>query len=128
MKVIYPAVFTKTKKGYVVSIPDIPINTQGIDMAEAIDMARDAMGLMGIDMEDDKKPFPEPTPIDEVKHEKGDIVSLVDVDLTDYRKKHERRTVRRNVSLPSWLDYEAEKAGFNVSAVLQDALKERLGL
>ena len=34
--------------------------------------------------------------------------------------------VRRNVSLPSWLNVEAEKAGVNVSAVLQAALKKEL--
>jgi post-segregation antitoxin (ccd killing protein) len=55
-------------------------------------------------------------------------VSLVDVDLSDYRRKLEQRSVRRNVTLPSWLNYEAEKAGMNVSAILQDALKEKLAI
>lgn len=34
----------------------------------------------------------------------------------------DRKTVRRNVALPSWLNYEAEHAGINVSRVLQEAL------
>jgi len=38
------------------------------------------------------------------------------------------RTVRRNVSLPCWLDAAAERAGINVSAVLQKALKNELNL
>ena len=55
-------------------------------------------------------------------------MSLVDVDFTAYRKANERRTIRRNVSLPSWLNDAAEKAGLNVSAILQSALKQELQL
>jgi predicted RNase H-like HicB family nuclease len=128
MKVVYPAIFTKTRMGYIVSIPDFPIDTQGKDLPEAIYMARDAIGLMGIVMEDDGKVLPDASPIDKIEHELGEIVSLVDVDLTEYRKATERKAVRRNVTLPSWLDHEASKAGVNVSAILQSALKEQLGL
>jgi len=101
-------------------------NTQ--DLPTAIAQARDALGLMGIDMEDDGRPFPKPTPLDRIKKKNDEIVTLVDADLSEYRKANERRTVRRNVSLPSWLDHEADKAGLNVSAVLQEALKLKLGI
>ena len=39
----------------------------------------------------------------------------------------DNRTVRRNVTLPNWLNQEAEKAHVNVSKVLQEALMARLG-
>ena len=55
MKAVYPVVFTKLDNGYTAYVPDFDINTQGDDLAEAIEMARDAIGLMGIDMEDDGK-------------------------------------------------------------------------
>jgi post-segregation antitoxin (ccd killing protein) len=58
--------------------------------------------------------------------EPGEFVSMVDIDFTEYRKANDRRTVRRNVSLPCWLNAEAEKAGVNVSAILQTALKQEL--
>ena len=106
--------------------PDIEFDTFGKDLPTAIEQARDALGLMGIDMEDDGKPFPEPTPLEKVKHKGDELVTLVDTDLTEYRRANEQRTVRRNVSLPSWLDHEATKAGINVSAVLQEALKSKL--
>ncbi len=54
--------------------------------------------------------------------------TLVDVDLTSYRKMLDNRTVRRNVTLPNWLNQEAEKAHVNVSQVLQEALMARLGV
>lgn len=129
MKNSYPIVLTPDKVGYVVYIPDFNINTEGDTLTEAIEMARDAIGLMGIDMEDDKKELPSPTPMGSVvKSTEDDIVSLVDVDFTEYRRQNDMRSVRRNVTLPQWLDFEATKSGVNVSALLQRALKQELHL
>ena len=51
-----------------------------------------------------------------------------DVDLVAYRRKMDSKMVRRNVTLPNWLNLEAEKAQINVSKVLQEALMTRLGV
>ncbi len=129
MKAAYPILMSRGKSHIVVFVPDFNINTQGQDYADAIEMARDAIGLMGIDMEDDGETLPQPSPMAAVSKEReDDIVTLVDVDFTEYRRKNDLRTVRRNVSLPSWLNAEAERAGVNVSAILQTALKQELGL
>ena len=129
MSKVYPIVLTKTEQGFVVYVPDFNVNTQGKDYAEAIFMARDVIGLMGIDMQDNGEELPIPSEIDNVsKNNKNDIVTLVDVDFAEYRRKNDMKTVRRNVSLPAWLDLEAEKAGINVSALLQKALKKELKL
>ena len=129
MKNSYPIILTPDEVGYVVYIPDFNINTEGDTLTESIEMARDAIGLMGIDMEDEKKAIPVPSMINNVtKEHETDIITLVDVDFAEYRRKNDMRTVRRNVSLPSWLNEEAEKAGLNVSALLQTALKQELHL
>ena len=125
MKNAYPVIMTHGKEYIVVYIPDFNINTQGKDYAEAIEMARDAIGLMGIDMEDEKEALPKPSPISEVKAENG-IVTLVDVDFAEYRRQNDMRSVKKNCTIPSWLNAEAEKAGVNFSAVLQAALKQEL--
>ena len=126
MKTAYPVVFSKVDNGYVVHVPDFTIDTQGNNFADAIEMARDAIGIIGIDMEDDNVSLPIPSDPTGIKCKKGDIVSMVDIDFLEYRRINERRTIRRNVSLPSWLNSEAERAGINVSAVLQTALKREL--
>lgn len=128
MKNSYPIVLTPDEVGYVVYIPDFNINTEGDTLTEAIEMARDAIGLMGIDMEDDKKVLPAPSAINAVTKGENDIVTLVDVDFAEYRRQNDMKAVRRNVTLPSWLDFEAEKSGINVSSVLQRALKQELHL
>ena len=126
MKNAYPVVLTKGETHIVVYVPDFNINTQGKDYADAIEMARDAIGLMGIDIEDEKETIPAPSDLSSVKKGADDIVTLVDVDFAEYRRQNDIRTVRRNVTLPSWLNFEAEKSGINVSVVLQCALKAEL--
>jgi predicted RNase H-like HicB family nuclease len=129
MKAVYPIVMSKGKKYIVVYIPDFKINTQGKDEADAMEMARDAIGLVGIDMEDENEPLPHPTALANVQKEKdSDIITLIDVDFAEYRRKNDMRTIKKNCTIPSWLNFEAEKAGVNFSAVLQTALKQELHL
>lgn len=128
MKQAYPVIITKDKDFFVASIPDFETGTQGESLAEAIEMARDAIGMCGCYMQDEKKDIPIPTDIGNVTKEASDILTLVDVDFGEYRKKHEMRTVRKNVTIPSWLNEEAESANINFSALLQKAIKAELHL
>lgn len=130
MKKAYPIVLTQGKEYIVVFVPDFNINTQGDSIPDALEMARDAIGIMGIDMEDDGEALPEPSALADVqaKATDGELVSLVDVDFTEYRRKNDMRAVKKNCTIPSWLNVEAEKAGVNFSAILQSALKKELRL
>ncbi len=127
MKYVYPIVLTKEDDGYYVRVPDFDASTQGEDLANAIEMARDLIGLMAIDFEEDKKEIPMPNSA-KFEKEQDDIVTLVDVDFLEYKKKHSNKMVRKNLTIPYWLNVEAEKAGINFSQVLQVALKERLNV
>ena len=125
-KTFYPIIIHAAEEGgYVVDIPDLEIGTQGETIIECIEMARDAIGLWCICEQDEGRQIPEPSANPPV-HSEGDIVTLVDIDIDAYRRANDRRTVRRNVSLPSWLDCAARNAGINVSALLVAALKAEL--
>ncbi len=127
MKEAYPILISPAEGGFVVYIPDFNINTEGDTLTDALEMAKDAIGIIGIEMEDRKQALPTPSEVKAViKETENDIVSLVAVDFSEYRRQNDMRTVRRNVTLPSWLDFEAKKSGLNVSAVLQKALKQEL--
>ena len=130
MKIAYPIIMTKGEKFIVVFIPDFNINTQGKDIPDSIEMARDAIGLIGTDMEDDVEVLPDASSLDDVRINapSNSIVSLVDVDFDEYRKKNDMRAVKKNCTLPSWLNYEAEKANINFSQLLQQALIQKLNL
>lgn len=58
VKYEYPIILTPDIEGFTVYIPDFEINTQGDDIHHAIQMAKDAICLMGIDMLEDNKPVP----------------------------------------------------------------------
>ena len=127
MKHVYPIILKPVEDGYVVNVPDFDIDTQGSSLPDAIDMARDAIALIGCDREDDGKALPIVATLTPAC-DPPLICTLVDVDFAAYRRANENRVVRRNVTLPSWLNVEADKAGLNVSRVLQDALKAQLGI
>lgn len=129
MRNVYPVFFTKANDCILVEVPDLDILTEGKDMNDAIDMARDAIELKCVSMEDAKEEIPNPSDLSLLNvasgtfAEEGEtVISFVDIDSTEYRKKIDTKTVRRNVALPSWLNYEADKAGVNVSRILQEAL------
>lgn len=138
MKRVYPTFLTRTndkKDTVLVEVPDLEIITEGYGIEDGIFMARDAIGLKVIYLEDENKPVPDPSSITNFNTSDGTfanegetILTLVDVDLTEYRKKVDNKSVRRNVTLPNWLNREAEAAHINVSNVLQEALKEKLNL
>ena len=122
---VYPVIITPSNNEFVVFVPDLEINTQGKDLAEALYMARDAIGLWGICQQDDNCEIPEPSTT-EPPHDQGELVSWIDIDFDEYRRKHDNRTVRRNITLPAWLDEAASKANINVSGFIQSALKQHL--
>lgn len=134
MKRAYPVIFTESKECVLIEVPDMGILTEGRDVTDAIAMARDAIGLSGITKEDMELPVPEPSDIASVDVENGtfcgegrSFVSLVDIDFAEYRRSVDNRMVRRNVTLPNWLNQRADKARINVSKVLQEALIAKLG-
>ena len=138
MKNVYPVIFTPLndkKDTVLVEVPDLKILTEGYGMSDAIYMARDAIGLKGISYEDDGMDIPAASSLGDINVSKGTFaedgegyVSLVDIDFVEYRRRVDNKTVRRNVTLPNWLNQEAEKAHLNVSKVLQEALMMKLNV
>lgn len=128
MKEAYPIVITPAEEGgYVVFVPDLDINTQGESIAECIEMARDAIGIWGICQQDMGNAIPAPNS-KPIKTVENDIVTLVDINFDAYRRAQDMRAVRKNVTIPSYLNDLAEAAHINFSQVLQDGLKSRLGV
>lgn len=129
--IVYPVIIRKTddkEVPYYVRIPDFDRSTQGVDLSDALFMAEDLLCCLAIDYEEEGMKLPPATEIDAVDRENGDIVSLVAADLDEYRRLQDTTAVRKNVSLPAWLSYRAEKAGLSLSSVLQSALKQELHL
>jgi len=128
MKYAYPAIFTPVENGeFDVKVPDLPgCRTCGKDLADAIFMAEDAVSMWLWDAENKKEAIPAPTTLPQV--EAPGFVNYVVADTDEYRRRNGNFAVKKTLSIPSWLNAQAELAGVNFSQILQEALKERLNL
>ncbi len=138
MKKAYPTFIAKHKADYIVYVPDLDAYTQGTGMENAIDMARDVIGLTCIDWETAGKKIPDASDyeqaIEKAKRNTDDfdyttgILTLVDVDIEAFRRKVMNQSVKKNCTIPYWLSVKADEAGVNFSKVLQEALCQKLKL
>lgn len=127
MKQAYPVILTPDPVGYFVTVPDINRNTQGSDIADAISMARDMIGLWGIVEQDAGRAVPAASS-KLPAHKEDEIVTFVDVDFEEYRLKNDMVYERTNVTIPRGLKRKAAANGINLSQVLQEGLRDRLGI
>lgn len=128
MNKAYPIILEVAEEGgFLVYCPDFDIYTQGSDYADALYMARDAISLKGVDLIEDKKSVPEPSELNSIDAD-GGVKLLVDVDFEKYRREYGTKSVRKNCTIPEWLNDAASEAGLNFSKVLQDGLKRELEL
>ena len=130
MKYVYPAVFTPEDGKMLVSIPDLKgCHTFGDDLAEAIEMAKDAAEMWLNHCEREGWQVPAPSTLESVR-EFSDapkaFASLVYADTDAYRRQFDNRAVKKTLSIPAWLNYQAEQANAPFSQILQQALKEYL--
>ena len=126
MKLVYPAVFkpfSDQSGGYVVEFPDLPgCVTEGKDLEQAIEMGIDAASgwILG-ELEDGEK-IPCASDYSEIVAENGCMVNMLLLDLDSYEEKYGEKAVRKNLTIPAWLNTFAEKNNINFSKLLQEAL------
>lgn len=123
---VFPAIFTYDGKYYNVDFIDLKgCSTFGNSIQEAYFMAQDAMGLFL----DDLTNFPEPSlDISKIPLLENQFISFISIDMDEYRKKYNNKSIKKTLTIPEWLNYLAEKNNINFSQVLQEALKEKLNI
>ena len=131
-KIVYPVCLYKVENSsYTVIVPDLEgCVTQGSTIEEAFEMAVDAASGWVLDELESGKSIPKASDITEIKADdfENGFVSIIMLDIDSYAEKNRIKTVRKNCTLPSWLNTRAEAAHINFSSVLQEALIEKLGL
>lgn len=137
MKEAYPVFLTEytyTKgNGFLVYVPGLEIHTEAADLYDAIQMARDAISLKVADLELDEKEITTPMTYEEgfakVSKEYGcleGIMTYVDINTESYLSRLKNKSVRKNCSIPVWMDDEVKKYGISCSKVLQNALAMKI--
>ena len=125
MKLVYPAVFRRCeeKAGYTVSVPDLPgCITEGSTLADAILMAEDAASGWVLDELEDGALSPPASTVESIETKEGEFVSMLVLNMDAYAEKYGNKAVRKNLTIPAWLNTFAEKRNINFSQVLTDAL------
>ena len=130
MKLVYPAVFTPCieKEGYTVEVPDLPgCVTEGKDLVDAIEMGVDAASgwVLGELEEGNNIPAPSLRKENIKLEDPESFVSMLVLDMDAYAEKYGDKTVRKNITIPAWLNTYGEKNNINFLRVLQDALLKR---
>ena len=128
LKYVYPAVFTLEDDGsYSVEFRDLEgCYTCGDNLEEAIEMAEDVLALVLYEYEADNREIPEPSERNHIVLNENQFVNFILGDTLEYRKRFNKKSVRKNVTIPEWLNEEAEKLNFNFSQILQEALEVKI--
>lgn len=125
MKLVYPACFYQDEEtgNFTVEVPDLPgCVTGGPTLADAISMAEDAASGWVLGELEDGKTVPTATAITDIRPDEGGFVSLLTLDMDTYAEKYGTKAVRKNLTIPAWLNTFAENQHINFSKVLSDAL------
>lgn len=131
MKLSYPVCIypNDSGSGYTAIVPDLlGCVTCGDNIQEVFEMAVDAAsGWVLSELEDGKNP-PKSSNINDIKADEypDGFTSMLILDMDSYAEKYGEKAVRKNCTIPAWLNTQAEYAGVNFSKILQEALIKKL--
>ena len=131
MKYMYYAVFTQEKDYIDITFPDLEgCITFGDNLEEALYMSKDALEGYLLVLEDEKMSIPKPSTYQELQTKLNDNqqLQLINVDTDFIRRREENKAVNKMVTLPKWLVDLGKEKKVNFSQVLQQALKNELGV
>lgn len=121
---IYPAVFHEEDNAYWVEFPDLEgCQTFADDLQEAVLSAQEALTAYLLTLLEDGTAIPAPSDISAVECPDGCFSTLITCDLTKYNYA---KSVKKTLTIPSWLNERAIAKGVNFSQALQDALISRV--
>lgn len=124
---VYPSIFTFDDDGISVEFPDLPgCLTCGCTTEEAINRAKEAMGLHLYGIEVDNEEIPSPRDIKTIKCENNQVLMLIEIYMPIYRDAINNQSVKKTLTIPRWLNNLAEQNNINFSQLLQSAIKEVL--
>ena len=129
----YAAIFSYEEDGVHVVFPDLPgCITFGADEDEAVRMAREALALHIYGMEQDGDEIPQPSSLrmlaEQEDLQENEVFMLVEAFMPTFRERESKRFVKKTLSIPYWMNAEAERVGLNFSQTLQNAIAQKLSL
>lgn len=125
---VYPATLSFYEDEISINFPDLNVGISRNNLDDAFMDARELLGKTLFELEQARKPIPEPADIGKTEFDPDESIAYIDVFMPAVRMANVNRSVNRTVTLPAWLNYAALERNVNFSQVLQKALKEMLGV
>lgn len=127
MKLVYPAVLTPWDdgNGYTVTVPDLPgCVSEGASIPEALLMGTDAASGWVLDELEDGKPAPVSSTLEDAASEapEDSIVSYLVLDMDSYAERYGKKAVRKNITIPAYMNAYIEDNGLSLSEITQNAI------
>lgn len=123
----YIAVFTFDSDGISIEFPDLPGCLSCAETyEEAYKNAKEALALHLYGMEQSNETTPTPSKIEKIKLEKNQYPALIQVNMRLERAKIENVTVKKTVTLPSYMNIWGEEHHINFSRLLQDQIRSMM--
>ena len=125
MKLTYPAIFYPWDDGpgFTVEVPDLPgCISEGDSLAEAIFMGTDAASGWILTELEEGRAAPAASSPGSIQPESGGFISLLALDIDAYAEKYGKKAIRKNLTIPAWLNTFGEAHNLNFSEILQEAL------
>lgn len=121
---LYPAIFHNENERFWVDFPDVDgCFSDGDTLEEVMENAQEALALHISGLLDNELPIPAPSKLESLTSTDG-FISYVAFDPNKYRKKN--KAVKKTLTIPEWLNDEAEKRHINFSAILKNALLKEI--
>jgi predicted RNase H-like HicB family nuclease len=125
MTLTYPAIFYERKGGYTIEVPDISgCKHHALTLGRAIDTAKKNAASRILTMLEHKKPIPNASHITAIRPAPGGSIFFIILDMDAFAEKYGSKAVRKNITVPSWLNSFAKENHINFSHVLRDALQD----
>ena len=124
-KLVYPAIFPPLRRarGLRRHRPGFAwLCNRGKTLADAILMAEDAASGWVLDELEGGNTAPDASNLNTIQAGTGEFVNLLVLDIDAYAEKYGRKAVRKNLTIPAWLNTFAERQQVNFSQVLTDAV------
>lgn len=89
-------------------------------------MARETLSLHLYGLIEDKTPIPQASVLTKIKPEKDAFLTLVEGRPGMIGEMIRNKAVKKTLTIPYWMNEEAERLHINFSQLLQDAVRERI--
>lgn len=122
---VFPIIIPKNKDNnvypYFVEIPDLDGMTEGKSIADAMEMAKDYIGTYSLEQQLPKSNINMPS------SSARTTVTLATVNISEYKRKNDNKVVKKNATIPNYLNELGKERGINFPEIMTNALKEKLG-